>query len=502
MQREFWLDRVERAQTRARAVATTRDAAEKTLAAAQAALAALEDPPAPTSKMGKTPAGRAAIEAHRAANERVLAASADHERVVEAEKAAVAEVVEASKLLAQHGAEEAKAANPANALSFLERRGLGIAAENAMRDPSNQDFGLSVEEARLAKLPGALPVGAFSAVSTFVRQPDRLADERRRGHQEVEQGRFLGPTPHPTRLLPDPELTAEAHAGMGVILAASQRIAQDQRSGKKIADSGDAADGADAEFRVMGFTAGQRATPTDLALLRLVHAAQSAPKAIDKKAAPGSFPTTARAARAALAERKQVGSQSRGVAGSMGHLRVMHRGWKPSAAAAQLALTADAHSSGHADAISSVTAATIYERHGHILDLAFSARHWLLDLVDVAGTTVKQDLARRDKAERVTLSPILFAAYRRDRRRQEEWIREHWLRCLNELQTRRGCDAAALRRATVIHWRLRIDYQTVVVNPDSDCLSAEFIEDGEAAAAIDKLLAIKPPADPLQGGNA
>lgn len=502
MQREFWLDRVDRAQTRAKNAATAREAAELALAKAQDALAKLPEPPAATSKEGKTPAGRTAIDTHRNANERVLAAENDLQRVITAEAAAMEEVVKASELLAKHGSAADPSSSPSNALSFLERRGLGVAAEAAMRDPSNRDFGLSVDESRRAKEPGALQSGAFAAVAQFLRQPARLADERRRADQELELGRFLGPTPHPTRLLPDPELTADAHAGMGVILTASQRIARDQRNGKKASDSGDAMAGADAEFRVMGYTAGQRASPTDLALLRLIHAAQSAPKAIDKAAPPGMFPTTPRAARAALAERKQLGSQSRGVAGSMGHLRVMHRGWTPEAAAAQLALTPDAHSSTYAAALSAVTAATLYRRHGQILDLAFSARHWLLDLVNIGGSTVKRELALRDRAKHVAISPVLFAAFRRDRRRQEEWIREHWLHCLNTLQTSRGCDAAALRRATVIHWRLRIDYQTVVVNPQSACLAPGFIESGETATAIDKLLAIKPPPDPLTGGDA
>ena len=77
-----------------------------------------------------------------------------------------------------------------------------------------------------------------------------------------------------------------------------------------------------------------------------------------------------------------------------------------------------------------------------------------------------------------------------------------WLHCMTALQERGGHDAAALRRATVIHWRLRIEFQTVVLNPDSPCFGPEFIKDGATATAIDKLLAIKPPADPLMGDNA
>ena len=189
-QREFWLDRVQRAQTRCKAASDLRDAAERALLAAEKALRRLPEPPTPSSKEGKTDQGKAAIKTHRLATEEVTTARADLEAAKTREEACQDEVVKASDMLKSHGTPAAAAASDGDKLSYLERRGLGVAAEAAMRDPSNRDFGLSVEEARQAKEPGALTEADFKSAAGFLRQPTALADERRRGHQEIELGRY------------------------------------------------------------------------------------------------------------------------------------------------------------------------------------------------------------------------------------------------------------------------------------------------------------------------
>ena len=53
-----------------------------------------------------------------------------------------------------------------------------------------------------------------------------------------------------------------------------------------------------------------------------------------------------------------------------------------------------------------------------------------------------------------------------------------------------------------MHWRMRIEYGVAILNPDSQCFGDEFIVKGKTASAIDKLLAIKPPTDPLTPKDA
>ena len=183
------------------------------------------------------------------------------------------------------------------------------------------------------------------------------------------------------------------------------------------------------------------------------------------------------------------------VAPGSGGVRISQRKvWSSTAAALQLSLTKQAHSTTGQTVMSGMTATDLYTRHLAMIVEAHSARFWKLHMVTL---TVKDSPELHAMHNQAALLGYDF--YRRDRIRQEEWVARRLLGTLQKL-SRNGVDSQGLRRAFLLFWSYRMYYNVSVLCAGHVLYAAEHIQKGPIADLLDKVAKLEPLANPLDNG--